>query len=72
MPIVIAVAVNGTFGVSGSLESTLQRDRTVASYSQLMGHLKRADIQLNRKMLAQIAVMDPDSFSRIVELAKAA
>ena len=42
------------------------------SYSQLMGRLKRVDIQLNRKMLAQLAVIDPDSFLKIVELAKAA
>ncbi|WP_299414296.1 50S ribosomal protein L20 [Acaryochloris sp. IP29b_bin.148] len=39
------------------------------SYSQFMGQLKRADIQLNRKMLAQLAATDPDSFSKIVELA---
>lgn len=39
------------------------------SYSKFMGQLKRADIQLNRKMLAQLAATDPDSFSKIVELA---
>lgn len=39
------------------------------SYSQFMGQMKRADIQLNRKMLAQLAATDPDSFSKIVELA---
>ncbi|MFE4105171.1 50S ribosomal protein L20 [Almyronema epifaneia] len=39
------------------------------SYSQLMGQLKKADIQINRKMLAQMAVLDPSSFSRVVELA---
>ncbi|WP_299485308.1 50S ribosomal protein L20 [Acaryochloris sp. IP29b_bin.137] len=38
------------------------------SYSQFMGQLKRANIQLNRKMLAQLAATDPDSFSKIVEL----
>ncbi len=39
------------------------------SYSKFMGQIKRADIQLNRKMLAQLAATDPDSFSKIVELA---
>lgn len=39
------------------------------SYSKFIGQLKQADIQLNRKMLAQLAATDPDSFSKIVELA---
>jgi len=38
------------------------------SYSQFMGSLKKANIQLNRKSLAQIAVLDPDSFTKVVEL----
>ncbi|MEL7036366.1 MAG: 50S ribosomal protein L20 [Cyanobacteria bacterium J06592_8] len=39
------------------------------SYSQLMGKLKKADIQINRKMLAQLAVIDPQAFSQVVEQA---
>ncbi|NEO72306.1 50S ribosomal protein L20 [Moorena sp. SIO3H5] len=39
------------------------------SYSQLMGQMKKANIQINRKMLAQLAVLDPDSFNKVVELA---
>ena len=39
------------------------------SYSQLMGLMKKANIQLNRKMLAQLAVLDPTSFTKVVELA---
>ena len=39
------------------------------SYSQLIGNLKKADIQLNRKMLAQMAVLDPSSFGQVVQLA---
>ncbi len=39
------------------------------SYSQLMGQMKKANIQLNRKMLAQLAVLDPTSFKKVVELA---
>lgn len=42
------------------------------SYSQLIGQLKKANIQLNRKMLAQLAVLDPGSFHKIVELANQA
>ena len=42
------------------------------SYSQLMGNLKKADIQINRKMLAQMAVLDPGSFSKVAQLASQA
>jgi large subunit ribosomal protein L20 len=42
------------------------------SYSQLIGNMKKADIQLNRKMLAQIAILDPASFEQVVKLAAAA
>jgi large subunit ribosomal protein L20 len=40
------------------------------SYSQLMGNLKKADIQINRKMLAQMAVLDPASFAKVVDAAR--
>ncbi|MER3435497.1 MAG: 50S ribosomal protein L20 [Leptolyngbya sp. ERB_1_1] len=39
------------------------------SYSQLIGKLKKADILINRKMLAQLAILDPDGFAKIVEKA---
>ncbi|TAF05361.1 MAG: 50S ribosomal protein L20, partial [Nostocales cyanobacterium] len=39
------------------------------SYSQLIGNLKKANVELNRKMLAQLAVLDPDSFAKVAELA---
>ena len=42
------------------------------NYSQLMHGLKKAGINLNRKMLAEIAVSDKDAFASIVEQAKAA
>ncbi len=38
------------------------------SYSKLIGSLKKADIQLNRKMLAQLAVLDPASFAKVMEV----
>jgi large subunit ribosomal protein L20 len=42
------------------------------SYSQLIGNLKKADVQLNRKMLAQLAVMHPEGFTAVMELANQA
>ncbi|MDJ0724007.1 MAG: 50S ribosomal protein L20 [Prochloraceae cyanobacterium] len=42
------------------------------SYSQLAGKLKKAKIELNRKMLAQIAIIDPEAFKKVVDIAKAA
>ncbi|MBE9158722.1 50S ribosomal protein L20 [Nodosilinea sp. LEGE 06152] len=39
------------------------------SYSQLIGQLKKANIDLNRKMLAQMAVLDPNGFAKVVEVA---
>lgn len=42
------------------------------SYSQLMGNLKKANILINRKMLAQMAVLDPSGFSKVTELASQA
>ncbi|HQN62081.1 MAG TPA: 50S ribosomal protein L20 [Flexilinea sp.] len=40
------------------------------TYSRLIAGLKKADINLNRKMLADIAIRDPQTFSKIVEQAK--
>ena len=36
------------------------------SYSKLMGNLKKEDIRINRKMLAQLALIDPKSFENVV------
>jgi large subunit ribosomal protein L20 len=41
-------------------------------YSKFIFALKKADIQLNRKILADLAVRNPEAFSSIVEKAKAA
>jgi len=40
------------------------------SYSQLIGALRKADIQLNRKVLADLAMNDPAAFSKVVAQAK--
>lgn len=42
------------------------------TYSQFMNGLKRAGIDLDRKVLADIAVKEPDAFKAIVEQAQAA
>jgi len=42
------------------------------SYSKFIYGLKKANIQLNRKVLADIAVRDPKTFTAVIEKAKAA
>ena len=42
------------------------------SYSQFINGLKKANILLNRKMLSEMAIKDPASFTAIIEMAKAA
>ncbi len=37
------------------------------SYSKLMGKLDHANIKLNRKMLAELAISDPAAFKAVVE-----
>ena len=41
------------------------------SYSRLINGLKKAEIEIDRKVLADIAVHDPDAFGAIAEQAKA-
>jgi large subunit ribosomal protein L20 len=40
------------------------------SYSELMGRLKTKDIQLNRKVLADLAMNHPGAFKAIIESVK--
>jgi large subunit ribosomal protein L20 len=40
------------------------------SYSRLIHHLHAADVRLNRKMLADLAVRDPQAFARVVASAQ--
>ena len=42
------------------------------TYSKLINGLKKANIVINRKMLAEIAVSDPKAFAEIAEIAKKA
>ncbi len=46
------------------------RERGI-SYSVFMNGLKKAQIELDRKMLSEIAIFDPAAFDKIVEEAKA-
>ena len=41
------------------------------SYSRLIEGLTKAKVTLNRKMLSEIAIHDPDGFGKIIECAKA-
>ena len=40
------------------------------TYSTLISGLKKANVTINRKMLAEIAVTDPEAFTKIAEIAK--
>jgi large subunit ribosomal protein L20 len=42
------------------------------SYSKFMDGLKKAGVELNRKVLADMALTDPAAFSALVNQAKAA
>jgi len=41
------------------------------SYNVFMSGLKRAGVEINRKVLADLAVKDPEAFAKLTELAKA-
>jgi large subunit ribosomal protein L20 len=40
------------------------------SYSRLINGLKRANVEVDRKILAQLAVTDPKAFGELADLAK--
>jgi large subunit ribosomal protein L20 len=42
------------------------------TYSRLIAGLKAAEVEVDRKMLAEMAVSDPEAFSALVEVATAA
>ena len=41
-----------------------------STYSQFIAGLKANDIEVDRKMLAEIAVSDPDTFTQLVEVSR--
>jgi len=40
------------------------------TYGQLVNGLKRSGVEVNRKMLADMAVREPESFSNLVSVAR--
>jgi large subunit ribosomal protein L20 len=40
------------------------------SYSKFIGGLKKAEINLDRKVLADLAIFDPQGFARVADLAR--
>ena len=42
------------------------------NYSRFMNGLKKANVDINRKMLSEIAIADPAAFTKLVDQAKAA
>ena len=42
------------------------------TYSELINGLKKANVVINRKMLAEMAVNDMNAFAKVVEVAKSA
>ena len=40
------------------------------SYSRMMSGLRKAGLDINRKMLADLAVREPDAFAKFAEVAK--
>ena len=42
------------------------------TYSKLISGLKKANVVVNRKMLAEVAISDPKAFTELVEVAKKA
>ena len=39
------------------------------SYSRLMGGLKKAGVEMDRKVLSNMAILDPNAFTQVVKLA---
>lgn len=42
------------------------------TYSKLIAGLKKANVVINRKMLAELAITDPKAFTQLAEVAKKA
>ena len=42
------------------------------SHSKLIGGLKKAEVELDRKVLADMAVFDPQGFAKVVDTARTA
>ena len=61
----------GYYGSKHTLYKTAH-EQVMHSYSQLIHGLKLANVDINRKMLSEIAISDPKGFTEIVNVAKKA
>ena len=64
-------------GVTASSSQNIQSNSSVGSqntlsYSSFIHKLKKSNILLNRKVLAQLAIFDPISMNKIIEIGNAA
>ena len=78
-----AVMKSGNYAFVGKLKKRQFRSLWIArinnavrpqgmNYSTFMNALKKSGIELNRKMLSEMAIHDPQSFAALVETAKKA
>ena len=63
--------VTSTGGLYSGPNEIREQDAEL-NYSRFMNGLKRAGVEVNRKMLADVAVRDPETFRRFAERAKQA
>ena len=71
-PIATAGPASATSAGSGSCASTPPPGARASRYSELIHGLGAAGVEVNRKMLADVAVHDPEAFRRFAELAREA
>ena len=71
MPIVTGVSARGNFVLWIQRINAAARLHGV-TYSQMMGGLIKAGVEVDRKMLADLAVNEPRAFEALVERSKAA
>jgi len=64
------VAKNGTFRALWITRINAGARQHGMSYSQFMGGMKKAGIELNRKVLADLAMNHPEAFEAIVKKVK--
>ena len=64
----------GCSGCSVNKSETIEQGARAhgLSYSQFMAGLKAARVELDRKVLSDIAIREPEAFASVVETAKAA
>src|SRR5262245_46780285 len=53
------------------INAAVREQEPELNYSRLMNGLRRAGIEINRKVLSDLAVRDPDAFAELVARAKA-